>query len=382
MNLNATIQSLRNLTFALQHEKKVFSNFHEWYGDWQEKMKNDDMMGWLNDSRVTIVHREDLKTKSLARVSIYHYTEIYKADIEIPIDITYVMIAKYLRDNGYIEDYHIKNDYVLKVERRWVVDTLPNKELLNALSYCYGFLNQLVIEGHGEIGFDINECDIKDELHKNKSIILKAGNLSCMEIANDVRTTKISLRTLQRLRVKTGVMKEDDSLMKKARERYNLKNIHITKGDDIISYTKMLVEISKNVLKRDKYHMPMFFLQISGKGMMPYGSTIPDDKSDKYVILEEIANVVQKLDVSGVITIFESWLSTDFDSLSKEIPIEKHKDIQECIFVCVITKEGIQKSYITPFKRDNEGDIIFNKTIISEKDSLNFLLPIKKKWEN
>ncbi len=32
-NLNATIQSLRNITFALQSEKDVIPNFHIWYHD-------------------------------------------------------------------------------------------------------------------------------------------------------------------------------------------------------------------------------------------------------------------------------------------------------------------------------------------------------------
>jgi hypothetical protein len=89
VNLNATIQSLRNLTFALQYEKKVFKNFDDWYNNWQDKMKNDELMSWLNNSRRKIVHMEDLKTKSIARVTIYHYSEIFKADIEIPIDIPY-----------------------------------------------------------------------------------------------------------------------------------------------------------------------------------------------------------------------------------------------------------------------------------------------------
>lgn len=383
VNLNATIQSIRNLTFALQNEKKVFNNFDEWYGKWQEKMKNDKVMKWLNKSRVTIVHMEDLKTKSLARVTIYHYFEVFKADIGIPIDLPYEMIAIYLKDNKYIKDYHIKNDYVLKVERKWVVDTLPDKELLNALSYCYGFLNKLVIDAHNELNCDINECDIKDELHQHKVKVLSSGILSCMESANEIRTSKISLRTLENIRLKQKTVKKDEDIIEEAVDRYNLNDIDFDdKDEDIISHAKKIIELSKNVLKKDKFHMPMLLLRIPDKGMVPYGSSIPEDRSDKYIFMEEIAKIVNKLNVDGIISIFESWLSSDLESFSKGIPIENHKNKKECIHVSVVTKNGIRENYITPFKRNKNGEIIFDQTTKSEGDVLNFMKPIFKVWNN
>ncbi len=42
--LNATIQALRNLTFALQNEKSEITGFDEWYTKWQDKMKKDSVM--------------------------------------------------------------------------------------------------------------------------------------------------------------------------------------------------------------------------------------------------------------------------------------------------------------------------------------------------
>lgn len=381
--LNATIQSLRNLTFALQYEKKVFKNFDDWYNNWQDKMKNDELMSWLNNSRRKIVHMEDLKTKSIARVTIYHYSEIFKADIEIPIDIPYEMIVIYLKDNNYIKDYHIKNDFVLKINRKWVVDKLPNKELLNTLSYCYAFLNKLVINAHNKLDCDINSCNIKDELHQDKIKILDSGILSCMNTANEIRTSKISLRKLQRLRLREKIVKEDKEITKIAVERYNTKELDFSEKDkNIISQAKLFIELSKNILKKDKFHMPMLLLRIPGKGIVPYGSHIPQDRSDKYIFMEEIAKKIEELNVDGVISIFESWLSSDNESISKGNPIENHKDKKECIQVGVITKNGTKKNFITPFKRDENGEIIFDKTIESVEDTFNYMKPILKVWNN
>lgn len=383
VNLNATIQSLRNLTFALQHEKHVFKNFDEWYENWREKMKNDETMSWLNDSRVKIVHMEDLKTKSIARVTIYQYSEIFKADVEIPIDIPYEVIAIYLKDNDYIKDYHIKNDFVLKINRKWVVDKLPNRELLNTLSYCFGFLNKLVINAHNKLDCDINSCNIKDELHQDKIKVLNSGILSCMDTANEIRTSKISLRKLQKLRYREKIVKEDEEITKKAVEKYDAKKINFSAKDmDIISQAKSFINLSKNILKKDKYHMPMLLLRIPDKGMFPYGGHIPEDRSDKYIFMERVAKKVDELNVDGIISIFESWLSSDYESISKGRPIKNHKDKKECIQVGVITKNGIKKNFITPFKRDENGEIIFDKTIESVGDTFNYMKPILKVWEN
>jgi hypothetical protein len=51
-NLNATIQALRSVTLMLQNEKAVFPDFDEWYGPWQQKLKDDTLSKWLNDARV------------------------------------------------------------------------------------------------------------------------------------------------------------------------------------------------------------------------------------------------------------------------------------------------------------------------------------------
>jgi len=40
-NLNATIQSLRNVTFALQSEKHSVANFEEWYSKWQVRLASE-----------------------------------------------------------------------------------------------------------------------------------------------------------------------------------------------------------------------------------------------------------------------------------------------------------------------------------------------------
>lgn len=56
-NINATIQALRNVTFALQNEKHKIPDFGTWYAEWQTRLKDDPMMRWLCDARTEIVHK-------------------------------------------------------------------------------------------------------------------------------------------------------------------------------------------------------------------------------------------------------------------------------------------------------------------------------------
>ena len=65
-NLNATIQALRNVTFALQSEKHSIANFDEWYGGWRTRLAADPNAMWLIDARNVVVKQGDLEITSTA----------------------------------------------------------------------------------------------------------------------------------------------------------------------------------------------------------------------------------------------------------------------------------------------------------------------------
>lgn len=62
-DLGAFIQAARNVTFMLQKEQAVFSDF-AWYGEWINKAKDDALLRWLVDARTDFVHRQALGPKS------------------------------------------------------------------------------------------------------------------------------------------------------------------------------------------------------------------------------------------------------------------------------------------------------------------------------
>ena len=70
VNLNATIEALRNTTFVLQKNKAKIPNFDAWYIKWQDHLRKDQVMRWLVNARNRVVKQGDLDTLSTARVKL------------------------------------------------------------------------------------------------------------------------------------------------------------------------------------------------------------------------------------------------------------------------------------------------------------------------
>ena len=144
INLNACIQALRNVTFVLQKEHGGVPNFEHWYANWQVQMKQDAIMRWLVDARNTIVKEGDLETRSHSRVSVIDYyfpTPVFVS--EMPPLLTTDMIAARLAASRNVPEA-LKGKAFIQVERCWVVNTLPDTELLETLAHAYGVLSNVV----------------------------------------------------------------------------------------------------------------------------------------------------------------------------------------------------------------------------------------------
>lgn len=214
-NLNATIQSLRNLTFALQAEQKGIPEFDEWYPTWQERIKADKVMKWLNDARVEIVHRKDLETKSIAVVKVHGYYDIAELILNVYPFLSSEAITKYAKEkileNSNQLQASIIEECVATVERKWVVDSLPNWELLDAVRHCFVLLCELVNDAHNRCGASALSCPIIDTLHPLSKDELSSGAYTCMQIAQNVRTSQILLSDFSAIRIKKMKLKPDEN---------------------------------------------------------------------------------------------------------------------------------------------------------------------------
>ncbi len=288
-NLNATIQSLRNITFALQSEKDVIPNFHIWYPSWQERMRNDEVLAWLNNSRVNIVHKSNLETKSRAIVIIKNYLDLATLTIELPSFLPNEAILLQLYTESPIDLKSRQTEHsIITIERRWIEDNLPNWELLEALRHAFMVIKEIIQDAH--VQCTMNTCNLIDQLH-GKAIL--SDYYECMDNFRNFRFRTYSTKDGRELTIKTFSQSADPDLGAKAVKRYNISkdNIILHPEANISELAEIYLNHAKKVLIKDKYHIPLVLLRLHDKSwqMLSFQTY---KREEKYHIWHEIGDLV------------------------------------------------------------------------------------------
>lgn len=378
--LNATIQAMRNLTFALQNEKSSFEiSFDEWYTVWQNEMKSDKFMKWLNDSRVQIVHRGDLESKSILTVRAFAYDDICVETHEVPINLTTEEVLRFLLENGYINPISSFNGVVFEVERKWIDKNLVDQELIFVLTHCFEFLYKLVDDAHKVNGININECDSFDKIHEYN---FDNGKLSCLESSNQSRILKFSALDGSTRKMKTKTFKVDESKIDKILEHYNFNedSFKQKKDSSVNSFFELMNTTAKKVISTDKFHYPMAF--IFDENNKPILVQLQfNDKSEKYLAMDTIAQKVRELNSKKLIFIVDSWVSDDIASYLKYGSLENASNRKECLTVSLIARDCEDRHIHNIYERYKNEKIKFIDEYETHK-VMNYFSPIYKVWKN
>jgi hypothetical protein len=372
-NLNSTIEALRNVTFMLQKEKHPIPGFDTWYEAWQEKMKTDAVMAWLCEARTTIVHKSDLKTLSTAHATVHNNLTLAHISMELPpqlpIPAVLALIARTLPEP------FVKNisDLVLSLERRWVAVQLPEWELLDALGHAYGFLSELVKEGHVRAGFRFELRSI----HDDECTVSFDGRSPCMITTVEARTIRIRLSDGQPLIPTSRDFVPSSQDRKKAKKRYELAKFSIPwEKNDPFELAESLLSLAKKMLQKDKYHARIIFLRTPQGWRM--GHLDARDRVEKYTLMRVLANEIHALQADALIEISEVWMGSLNEAKKGRLPAEA-QDRKEGLAVIVATCDGKYREYLTLFTRTLLGKITFGKTEIIETTPY-YLAPVFQVW--
>ena len=380
-NLNATIQAIRNLTFALQNEKENIPEFDEWYINWQEKMKEDEILRWLNKSRVKIVHQKDLETKSIIKITIKNYLDVFKLELTLPHFLPSEIVGSEcvnLLSEKYPNE-KIEECFAV-VERKWVESELSNWELLDALVYGFEFLYKLVNEAHEKTECKIENCTIKDSLHHLSTEEILTGKYNCADKQQTVRSETITLSDFETISFDKKEIKFQKESAKKALKRYKVDESNFGLKEDLLEFAKNCNEIAKKVLVKDKYHRRIFMLH-TPPDVWELIDAEANDKTGKFMLMSELAKLVKRKGVDALIHISEAWVSGDVNSIAKGVSVSDTKDKREVLIVTLLTKNKEEINFSTLFKRGLFGNIILSETVVSSSDRSMYLEPIRKIWE-
>lgn len=115
-------------------------------------------MSWAKDSRNVIEKEGDLELHSSIRLTLL-FSYLSAQDIVLPNTRTELLAAnvkRLLRLARAKLPTGVADAAALKLERRWVANSLPNKELVHALTYIYSRLYEVCSSLARQIGSEIN----------------------------------------------------------------------------------------------------------------------------------------------------------------------------------------------------------------------------------
>ena len=376
-SLNATIQTLRNVTFALQSSKSKIPGFDEWYPLEQKSMKTDPLLKWVVDSRNKVVKQGDLTTWSESRVLIIHdysdEAEIIKRENQIwnELETSPAINSK----SRHIErpvsmdpsashaslgldklPLSIKQRLTIYYERRWVEESIPDYEVLTILSYCYGKLRQLIQRGHEFLGLNTNS-NRRDALATDDGF---NGRLPCMVSTREFRTMR--RRYLDSTEVKEYLNRKpvfDAKAFAKIidEERYGPRPNFpaeaigdAQKKNQLISLASFYSEIAKGILLSGEEHgWYSYYLKKGTVVDSRIHATV--DGQGKRAIAAEIAYTALRSNADAVVMINEVWISEP--QLTKDgaiFPPSLAAERGEAISVDAIAKSGARASLLIPFQ--------------------------------
>lgn len=375
-SLNALIQALRNITFILQSNKECISDFDQWYEDQRIIMRENKLLKWLHDARTTVVHQADLKLNSTAQVSIVNWVDNILGEFDVdPLTKTEDIIIG-LPSELVKEIIKKSREPALKIERRWVADSLPQYEILNALAGCYLDIKGIIKSAYQKAGVDHQSTEAMLNCEKNSFILAK-------KVPDQNRAVFVDLKSGSRLKFISAPLDTTKEIRDKNAKCYGRKeDIPMISGkrSDPFSCLDAFFAIAKKTLEVDGFHNPMIHLFTDNEGMESIG--IPtEDKTQQYLMMRRIADVIHEKNKKGAILITEEWISTAKYSEKEKIWPADDPNKLEALGVTAIRNDGEYETRIQIFHKDVNGKIIFDDLEVSRNLSNAFWLrPILEAW--
>ncbi|WP_413703620.1 hypothetical protein [Pseudomonas sp. Pseusp16] len=312
VSIQTAIQTLRTVSFILQSNKRIFSNFDPWYETWQLKLRADPLMRWMVDARNKIEKQGDLEAHSFVRAEIVasYYEEGPRIDVpaelfQSPAELINSIQTEDLRK-------HVFKDGILRIQRRWVENSLPDYELLDAVGIAYGKIAELVADAHRELGLEPPSTMVGDVDHTSGRES-RGGRLPCMIGHGDTRSFDVWLATGQAMELKQKEIEIDLAESDQAAKRYGLdpKDMFPSTAPGPESKLNDLFVTARKMFTVDGNHITIAFL-LKGVDIVKISTLAVQEHGEKYLVMRMLANEVIKYGADAVIIIGEVW-SARFD---------------------------------------------------------------------
>lgn len=379
ISLNALLQSLRNVTFALQKLKSKLEDFDNWYSTEQARMKGDPVLKWLVDSRNRI-KMGDLETHSenwafLIR-NYFDETILLKSEADQwkslksnrvtstfsgPVRKPPSMTIEEIRDSFQCTSTPMadRERYTIYLERRWVDSGLPDIELLTALAYCFGQLREIIIRAHSLLPQSKRVSTFANTSTKY-STSTHGAMLPCMISTREYRSTRRHFLDVNEVAKATNQEVRFDPAHAREialSERYGTPPKPLfTKPQSTQSekQVKRMAEFYANnaigILKSGEDHACMS-LYFKNALIVANRVHLMMDGQSKRIVASEIALTALRYDADTVVFTSEVWMSPTTRTIDGTLyPASRHPERTESVTIDVVARSGAKASAIIPFR--------------------------------
>lgn len=368
MNANTFLTTARTVTFLIQKEKANIPDFENWYRQAVIKPWGcEPIMTWAKESRNTIEKEGDLDQHSELSITLI-FTHDENDDIRIPHnkqDLVCSNISKLLHFAELKLPEWVSEDAVVKVERRWIADSLPHVELLQAFVFiyaqhykvCKSLLNYLSLE---------MDHNIHDPSDFNEFILGKK------------RVTYLKYADRRTAHLKTIRQKIDPDFRPPAELKAMIfSSSQREKPKTLQENVNQFSEFAKGVFEHFGNHIPMLTLFDDDFRPIDGSSVMLDDRATKYLYWRSVADKIAYLGASSIIWVCEYWLRRG-DMVQnpawKELPITG-----EGLQIIGLHKSGEIIETHWNIARDNTGKAYLLPSESKQTDitqTPNFLMPV------
>jgi hypothetical protein len=340
--IQAAIQTARQVSFVLQKNKELIPDFDRWYGGRQERLAAIPLMKWMVEARNRIEKQGDLEAHSFVSAEIVasHLDEGPKIQVPAKLSDAPLALVRGIPDS--MVGDHIKKDGVLRIRRRWIENTLPEVELLDAVATAYGHLAQLVLSAHEQMGL-VRPVTTNVETGEQFPEADQDGRLPCMIGHEDARTLDVWIATGEPLEfeeVRKG-LSQDEVIAEAPRlkERYDVDPAKMyADSGKVHDHARSLFTVARKMFVKDGYHITMVVLLRGGKPVN-VRELRPMEHGHKFLMMRTLAKQAQKVGADAAIMISETW-SAPANPAKPYMRAVDSPDRKELLTATAVSKDG------------------------------------------
>lgn len=345
MNANQFLQTSRTVTFLIQKNKKSIPLFESWYRDTVvNPWSSDTVMTWAKDSRNKIEKQGDIDYFSTLRatliISYFHREDISvisKEDREsIWFNINKLMnfVKPKMTDEAF-------DNSVIRVERKWVANSLPVWELLQAFSYIY-----------------TQQYNVCNSLQNILELEMDADIPDPVEMDLGVRKS----RQVEYVSLKDGAVKRLNYFQIERDPEFelddgsSLKDLAIARRDNgtVEGALRFHKELTQLIFERQGLYFPSIFMYDENGECIYNGGMGFVDQASKHMFWRLLGEQIISLSPAVVVWSLESWIR-DYNNKDPKLHFKDREIIGERLSVTVIDKNIHAGEIHWVIKRDADG---------------------------